>query len=425
MCSKPHHWRLVAAIALCVAAMTGCSPYKNPIPSACVRPSFFDNPRGNKKPINYIRLRQDTPEVYMLGPRDILGIFIEGVLGRVEESPPVHFPDQPNLPPAIGYPIPIREDGTLSLPLIPPINCTGLSLAQTEYEIRKAYTVDRAILQADRARIIVTLMKPRDYNVLVVREDNVTLGVGAGQSAGVTYGEPGRHGQAKEVQLRAYENDVLHALIQTGGMPGLDARNEIYIIRGGFKGASFAETQRALDNPAARAELLGSHNPNIIKIPLRLGPQDPAPTFTPDDIVLNNGDVVFLESRGAEVFYTGGLLQGRQIAIPRDYDLDVIGAVALAGGSVATSAGGNPNRNNGGSIGNLFPPSRVIVVRQIGKEIRTIKVSLRTALTDPQERVLIQPNDYIICEYTESELVMNIILNAVTFSFSLDQVFGR
>ena len=89
--------------------------------------------------------------MYMLGPRDILGIFIEGVLGRVEESPPVHFPDQPNLPPAIGYPIPIREDGTLSLPLIPPINCTGLSLAQTEYEIRKAYTVNRAILQADRA----------------------------------------------------------------------------------------------------------------------------------------------------------------------------------------------------------------------------------------------------------------------------------
>ena len=67
----------------------------------------------------------------------------------------------------------------------------------------------------------------------------------------------------------------------------------------------------------------------------------------------------------------------------------------------------------------------MIVVRQIGKEIRTIKVSLRTALTDPQERVLIQPNDYIIVEYTESELVMNIILNAVTFNFSLDQVFGR
>jgi protein involved in polysaccharide export with SLBB domain len=327
------------------------------------------------------------------------------------------------LPPAIGYPIPVREDGTLSLPLIPPINVTGLSLAQAEYEIRKSYTVDRAILQADRARIIVTLMKPRDYNILVVREDNVSLGVG-GSTAGVTYGEPGRHGQAKEIQLRAYENDVLHALISTGGMPGLDARNEIYIIRGGFKGMSFAETQRAIDDPAARAALLAGHNPNVIRIPLRIGPQDPPPTFTADDIVLNNNDVVFLESRGAEVFYTGGQLNGKQLPIPRDYDLDVIGAIALAGGSVASSVAGNPARNGGG-FGNLFPPSRVIVVRQIGKEIRTIKVSLRTALTNPQERVLIQPNDYVIVEYTETELVLDVLLNAVSFNFNLDSVFGR
>ena len=140
--------------------------------------------------------------------------------------------------------------------------------------------------------------------------------------------------------------------------------------------------------------------------------------------MLNNGDVVFLESRGSEVYYTGGLLAGRQIAIPRDYDLDVIGAVALAGGSVASSVAGNPLRNNG-SFGNLFPPSRVIVVRQIGKEIRTIKVSLRTALTNPQERVLIQPNDYIILEYTETELIINVLLNNITFSFDLNQVFGR
>lgn len=426
MCSKPQWWQLAAAVAVCILAVTGCSPYRNSVPASCVRPSYFDNPRGNKHPINYIKLRQDPPAVYMLGPRDILGVFIEGVLGRPDDSPPVHFPEQQSsLPPSIGYPMPVREDGTLSLPLIPPINVSGLSLAQVEHEIRKAYTVDRQILQPDRARIIVTLMKPRSYAILVVREDSSTLGSGNNAIAGVMgYAEPGRRGQAREVNLKAYENDVLHALVETGGMPGLDAKNEIYIIRGGFKGTAIGDMQRSLADPAARAQLLAS-NTNLTRIPLRLGPNDPTPTFTPDDVVLNSGDVVFLESRGSEVYYTGGLLQGRQIPIPRDYDLDVLGAVAMAGGSVASSAGGNPMRNTGGGVGNLFPPTRVVLVRNVGDQLVTIKVNLRTALTSPQERILVQPNDYVILEYTETELLINILLNNLSLNFSLNQLFNR
>jgi hypothetical protein len=43
---------------------------------------------------------------------------------------PVHFPEREaeNLPPAVGFPIPVREDGTISLPLIPPEPASSASL---------------------------------------------------------------------------------------------------------------------------------------------------------------------------------------------------------------------------------------------------------------------------------------------------------
>jgi hypothetical protein len=54
---------------------------------------------------------------------------------------------------------------------------------------------------------------------------------------GITLGAAKR-GTGKLVKLPAGENDVLHALAETGGLPGLDARNEIVIVRRRKGGAS-------------------------------------------------------------------------------------------------------------------------------------------------------------------------------------------
>ena len=182
--------RQIAALLglLLLLGFAGCQAYKNALPPECVGPNYFDAPRASKEPINFTRLRQEPPAAYLLGPRDILGVYIEGVLPpeRPGESvpPPVHFPEREseNLPPSIGYPIPIREDGTVSLPLIPPLNLTGLTLPQAEYAIRKAYTVDQRILRPDEARIIVTIMRPRTYQILVVREDTDIAGYAVGRT---------------------------------------------------------------------------------------------------------------------------------------------------------------------------------------------------------------------------------------------------
>jgi len=54
-----------------------------------------------------------------------------------------------------------------------------------------------------------------------------------------------------------------------------------------------------------------------------------------------------------------------------------------------------------------------------------IELSLKKALIDPQERVLVQPNDIVLLEYTEFELFMNVMLNNLNLNVSVNQLFSR
>ncbi len=417
----------VAALAVVLLVLSGCSPYRTATPASLVRPNYFDAPRASREPVDFARLRQPPPAVYQLAPRDVLGIYIEGIVpaetaGQPSLPPVNYFDQEPDLPPSMGYPIPIREDGTVSLPLVPPISVTGLSVAEAEYAIRKAYTVDRRLLRAEEARIIVTLMMPRTYNVLVIREDFGRLSL-AGWGT-----EPTRHAATMQVQLRAYENDLLHALSASGGLPGTDAKNEVIILHGAASTAETREqTRSAIEDPLTRQQFFERYR-NITRIPLRIGPKDPAVSLSTEDIILQRGDVVFVESRETEAFYTGGLLPGGQFPIPRDYDLDVLGAIAIAGGSLSPVAGGNfygRSAGYGGSLGSLLPPTRVIVIRKGHDKVQVIKLDLRSALTNPQERILIVPNDLVMLEYTEFELVMNAILSTVSLNVNLQTLFNH
>src|SRR6185295_12742075 len=100
-------------------------------------------------------LRQPPPDVYRLASGDILGVWIEGVLGERGQAPPVQAPASGNDPASLGLPIPVREDGTVVLPYVDPISVKGLTLKEAQEAVRKAYTVDRKILQPGRERILV------------------------------------------------------------------------------------------------------------------------------------------------------------------------------------------------------------------------------------------------------------------------------
>ena len=423
---KTRGWKRHGAwIAAAVAMMTtGCSSLTAPlsgIPARRLPPQFFAQPKNNLVPIDVSRLTQEPPRNYQLDAGDILGIYIEGVLPYTPPNqppilPPVNFPDKDStLPPSLGYPVPVQENGTIDLPLIKPLRVKGLTVEQVQKLIREEYLNNKMLKETENQVLtpIVSLLRERTYNVIVVRQD-----VGAERAAAVT-GKNYTRGSdqsasGKVVKLRAGHNDVLNALMETGGLPGVNAKNEIRILRASkadqrkrdaFIQQFYAEVA-ANQHPCICPPPLPD-DPSIMKIPLRL-PPGVIPAFRPEDIILNEGDVVYIESRDAEVFYTGGLLPGGEWPIPRDYDLDVLGAMAVAGGGVSS-----PNqRGGGGGIGiqsfGGVPPGMLYILRKTPCNGQvTIEVDLAKAMTDPRERPLVMPGDTLILRYKCEEEVLN------------------
>lgn len=545
-------------------------------------PDEFEGPkRSGKRTINPSLLVQTPPVEHRIAAGDVLSIYIPGVLGRREAEvrqfgvePPINQPYTSGDPPTIGYPIAVRDDHTIALPQIPPINVYNKTLHETELAIRRAYTQDFKILQPEEAMILVSLQRPRVHRVLVVRQETGNeLADGGGAGGTINLGVAKR-GTARIVTLNAYENDVLHALATVegvDGLPGLDAENTIYIIRrrqnrpiplqpphqapssnqlispmsrttsnatgknpfvtadyriaspgsttvpGPIRevGHSFAtpslpqQLQQAQhvptlppyhqptynapqDIPSAPPIYPNSNpspygyrqspvnsvppmghtmptgpqfyspaipvppsmstdnlnypgnvqpqwstmlesfdptidNPNVVKIPIRLAPGE-QPNITEEMITLNDGDIVFIESRETDVFYTGGLLGGGQYTLPREYDLGVLEAISIAEGR-NTSGGGNTRAIGGVSALNRdvsVSASRVIILRTLptGQRI-TIEVDLHKAMKYQQENILVQPGDMLLLQYTAGEAIgaftQRYILEGALFSLAAAQ----
>ncbi len=403
----------IAALALCISTLAGCRSYgpTDLVPAAdvlnrsCCRPD-------QEQQVNFLNLRRTPPEQYVLSKGDVLGIYIQGITGDAAVPPPVNFADQDSQP-AIGYPVPIRDDGYISLPLIAPIRVTGLTVGEAESKIVRAYTQDKEILLEGNEKIIVTLMQRRTYNVLVIREDGGTTNNSRGLNRNEIYIDEGLSTESFSIELPAYENDVLHALSETGGMPGESARNEIIVLRGAMNDGQ---------NPNAIVQAIGQsgskqsqtlEGANVVRIPIR-GDIGSFPQLSEADITLEDGDVVFIKGRQRDVFYTGGLLDGGRFPLPRDYDIDVLEAMAMAGGSVSASAGSGGSGSFSG-LGNIMPATQVTVLRKCGCEQVAIDVDLRYALAEPCERVIVQPGDLIILEYRKNELFTNSLVSIFQF----------
>lgn len=422
----------IATLLLCMGQV-GCSALDlnecdiPAIPAARVPRELLGRPRDDMQQITISRLRQNPPKVYQLGAGDVLGIYAEFVLGEQGESPPVHFPEAGDQPPAIGYPVPIREDGTLALPSIEPVQVAGMTLEQATEAIRNAY-LNSEVLKSGREKIIVTLMRRREYRVLVIREEE---GAAQTQEGGVS-----KKGTGYVVDLPAYENDLLHALNETGGLPGLDAKNEILIMRGGFQDgmqrdlmvAHISSTRQPCECPPVIPD-----DPNTVKIPIRFHAEN-VPLFKEKDIILGTGDVIYIPSRERERFYTGGVMPGGDHMLPRDYDLDVLGAIAVAGGplgAAGTGLGAIGGRASSGISTGRGPilgknPSKLLVVRKLecGGTV-VIKVNINKALTDASQRILVQPEDTLILQYTIPEELYNAMLNLIQFQYILGGLSGR
>jgi protein involved in polysaccharide export with SLBB domain len=454
--ARPRRWRLAALVLLsALAGAQGCASLSNPtangIPVRRLSPEQLGESRENMQTIPLSLLRQPPPAGYRLAPGDVLGVWIEGVLGAKGEPPPVRLGDPKTESAALGFPIPVRTDGTISLPLVRPIKVDGMTLEQAEDAIRKAYTVDKEILKkkAGEERIIVTLQRRREYHILVIRQDAGESASGGGGVASSTRttgfiinfggGSRGaRRGTGYAIDLPAYENDVLNALARTGGFPGSDAVNEVIVERGSFRGERGREDLMnnwrngghgpdlpSANNEGGPAASLGppmtlDARPQRIRIPLRYRPGHP-PEVRPEDVVLQTGDIVFIEAREADVFYTGGLLPSGEYVLPRDTDLDVVEAIARVGGPI--TSGGLNTANISGTLlppGIGFPsPTLVSIIRKTpsGQQY-TIRVDLDRAQRDIRERILIQPRDLILLQERPEEAIARYIAQAFNFNFT-------
>ena len=141
--------------------------------------------------------------------------------------------------------------------------------------------------------------------------------------------------------------------------------------------------------------------------------------FNTEDIILGDGDIIYVDTRETDVYYTGGLLGGGEFPIPRDYDLDVLAAISIAGKGVATS-----ERTGAlGGVAQNVPATELIVLRRVpGKRQLAIRIDLNDTINDPKQRILVKPGDQLLLRYKPQEEVINFASN-VFFTFGLSQLF--
>ena len=373
---------------------------RNAIPAHRVPLELTVPPKQHMVPVEWTRLRRPPVREHVIGPHDVLGVFVEEVLPTETARPIVYRASEDTVSPSVGQPIRVRTDGSIFLPLVGPLNVTGMTLPQATDAVRQQYLA-KEILTEERL-VTVELIQARTVKIFVVRDDARldTIGaIGVNQARITT-----------PLELPVFENDVLHALSASGGLPSEDGFNEVWVLRGATVSDSrrdelLSDLSRHLsddDSVAAPSE--------FIRIPLTVCPGQEFP-FSSQDVILEDGDVVFIEAR-EEFFLTGGLIEGGRFQLPRDEDIDILEAIAMAGNNAFGPVGRGVGNNFRGGPGAIIPPTRVTVIRKLetGEQVR-IAVDIRAALNDPNERLLIGNRDLIILQYRPHEIMGNLALN--------------
>ncbi|MDB5348568.1 MAG: hypothetical protein JWP89_6945 [Schlesneria sp.] len=385
--------------------------------------------REGMESIDLSLLSQQRPkDGHRLADGDLLAVYVANVLPPKADDLSTTFVPQsamgPYYPPygristpAVGVPIYVGSEGKILLPLVGKVSVEGKNLEDATDIIRTAYE-KAGVIQEGRERVIVSLLRPRVHRVVVLRDDAQGTSPTFVPKIAVPYTKIGR---GEVLDLPAYENDVLHALSQSGGLPGLDVFSEVWIYRNRdaeqFDPAAVQEQIAKAGSSKDFIAKLKLTERQLVRIPLRVNPNAPLP-FVKDDIILADGDIVYLPPREIENFYTGGQLPGSKIPLPRDQDMDVLEAVAYVNGST-----GGPSTN--GAIfrtgpGNVIPATQCLVVRKLpnGQQIR-IRVDMNRALHDPNERLLVQAEDQVLLFFSPAEFTSNLLLNYIGFSVNV------
>ncbi len=221
---------------------SGCSAMHclRGVPAAYMPSEYLAESREGKSTIDLSLLQRTQSDQYRIEAGDVLAVYAPGLLGLEDmnpnkpsgDNPPINMPQNPVDRPSLGFPVTVRDDHTIQIPQLPAIDVYGLTEREVEDRLRQAVQQTSLLAKDTPPRIVVSIMRPRTYRILVCRQESSMVPPATMLAGTIDLGRAGK-GTSRVVDLRAYENDVAHALAQPGvdGLPGLDARNVIYVIR--------------------------------------------------------------------------------------------------------------------------------------------------------------------------------------------------
>lgn len=296
--------------------------------------------------LNYAALTAEYDAAYRLRPDDFVRVEIADLLPRPRRLPAVNATEERNQNNAFSYTVEsqLTKQGELLLPLVGAVNLNGKTLEEAKRLIVDTY--NNGFL--DDPKVAVTLVQERTNRIMV-------LGAVANPNV---------------YELPWDESDVAHAISLAGGLLP-ESADEIQVHR---------------------KALPGRDDLDIVRIPLRA---NHPPMWGPEHVTLEEGDVVCVKTYADEVFFVTGRLSpnnlvrftlgqenrdlGNGFILPKDRDVDVITAVAMAG-----------------YIDPIDSPTTVTVHRRGPEgEPMLIRVDLIAARYNRRENLMIQGGDII------------------------------
>ena len=138
---------------------------------------------------------------------------------------------------------------------------------------------------------------------------------------------------------------------------------------------------------------------------MRVRPGEPL-NIRPEDVILENGDIVMVKRREPEFYYTGGLMPGNEVPLPNDYDLTVVEAVLKGQGPLLNGGINSSNLSGaitGSGVGNPSPSLLSIIRKTPNGGQLVIRVDLNDAVRDPRENIVVKAADILILQESPQE----------------------
>ena len=309
-------------------------------------------PVENPQTIDLTKLATSTITQDLIGGGDVIEVSISAGLASDDTS---------------TFPVRVTDAGIAQLPVVGPVELTGMDLEEAEAVIAHA-CINKGLYTAPH--ITVTMKRPKVHRITVL---------GAVE-------EPATY------ELRSGQADVLQAIVAAGGLSE-EASSFIQIRHPGYQnGGSSKPRELIANNPegdgvqSASAEMISEPLPvqtggaTAVRINLAS-----AATENPNALKLEDGGIVMVEKRDPKPIHVIGLVRKPdRYDFPITEELRMLDAIALAGGT------DNP----------LADKVYVIRANPKGGEPILVEGSIRKAKRNGKADMVLAPGDVVSLEQT-------------------------